>query len=153
MRHIFQDNLTVGEGNCFAACVASILELPLAEVPNFCAAAAGTGWWPGFQHWLGERGLYAIGVKLGAGRPAMSPAAFGVPCILTGTSPRGDWRHSVVAFTAVGGFEFDHDPNPNHDGRWPHDITEVTFLACLNVKRCLHRQRTTDAAVDVLIEE
>lgn len=34
---VFQDVFTPGYGNCMAACVASILELPLQDVPNFRA--------------------------------------------------------------------------------------------------------------------
>ncbi len=45
------------EGNCFAACVASVLDLPLEEVPNFCVAE---NWMEVFQDWLAARGLAAV---------------------------------------------------------------------------------------------
>src|SRR5260370_22421604 len=50
------------EGNCFAACVASILEMSLVEVPNFCAV--DNGWWAAFQAWLAERGLCAVDINI-----------------------------------------------------------------------------------------
>ena len=40
-------------GDCFRACVASILELPIDEVPHFCAAEE---WIPPLQAWFRERG-------------------------------------------------------------------------------------------------
>lgn len=35
------------EGNCQAACVASILEIPIDDVPNY----HGDGWWDKWQEW------------------------------------------------------------------------------------------------------
>ena len=53
---IEQTILTPPDGNCFAACVASILEVPLAEVPSVPEPA----WWPALEAWLAPRGLAVL---------------------------------------------------------------------------------------------
>ena len=60
MKPVDQTILTAPGGNCFAACVASILELPLADVPNFCSEER---WWNALQIWLcaiGDAGFMGI---------------------------------------------------------------------------------------------
>lgn len=90
-------------GNCFSAAVASIMELPLSEVPFFMGS---DDWWPGFLAWLLPRGWVAAYIPkedLGG----LRPKGF---YILSGQSPRGP--HVVVAE----GYQVVHDPNPKRDG-------------------------------------
>ena len=54
MKPVDQTTYGLNNGNCFSACIASILEIPLEEVPLFLGAH-----WPGFAPWLAERGLAA----------------------------------------------------------------------------------------------
>lgn len=93
-------------GNCMAACVASIMELPIACVPNFAAAER---WWDEFENWLAERG-YGVVVQHGEGGWFMSPGLF---AIASGKSPRGEWAHCVVVDSACCVV---HDPNPSGGG-------------------------------------
>jgi hypothetical protein len=44
-------------GNCFAACIASILEIPLDKVPN---VMSHDDWFARFNWWLNKIGLYLI---------------------------------------------------------------------------------------------
>lgn len=101
-------------GDCFATCVAMVLDLPQPDVPNFCAV--GDAWWEGFLLWCEGQGITAMEVKLQPG--ALSRLTAGIPCILSGLSPRGTWQHSVVGVTTEGGFAYLHDPHP-----------DATFLA------------------------
>jgi hypothetical protein len=117
--------------DCFATCVAMILDLD--DVPNF--QAAGPGWWRRLQEWLSRRNLLAVEVRLppeGRSVTAMTP---GVPVILSGKSPRGDWPHAVVGLTRWDdGFEFAHDPHPA--GGWlDGPVQRVTFFAALRPDR------------------
>lgn len=102
--------------NCFRACVATLLRLPIEEVPQGCDGA--TWDWDAFQLWLAERGLQAVEIGFGNGGtlyPVMRP----VPCIVTGPSPREctTGRHAVVGlFTGLDGFELTHDVHPS--GMW-----------------------------------
>jgi len=118
------------KGDCFATCVAMILGLQQDEVPNFCGIA--TDWWPGFQKWLEERHLVAIEVNLPPppwkNLGALTP---GVPVILTGKSPRGDWLHSIVGMTRWDeGFEILYDPHPAGGG-FDGPLKHVLFFAAL----------------------
>lgn len=113
------DSLTEAPGNCWAACIASILEVPLDDLPD-----EATYWKPG-QHqaksyipyekamfaWLRERGLLLVEIKL--------PDVFfrggewDVYCILAGPSPRNpEVTHAVVGQ----GTRIVHDPHPSRAG-------------------------------------
>ena len=95
-------------GNCFAACIASLLELPLDALPNFCALE---GWREATDRWLGDRGFFYLDVAPG---PGFSPeTAFGRAGyhIMSGPGPRG-LRHSVVGRAG----RMVHDPHPSGDG-------------------------------------
>src|SRR6266403_1260823 len=39
-------------GDCFAACIASILEVPIDGFPNFLASDGDKTWWDRWQDWL-----------------------------------------------------------------------------------------------------
>lgn len=90
-------------GNCMAACVASVLELDLDDVPNFAANPPDT-YWLSFIEWLMERGWYAVCFE----------GTFPYPgyYMVSGDSPRGDFKHLVVYCDD----ELAHDPHPSGDG-------------------------------------
>src|ERR1051325_5153699 len=57
-----QTILSPPDGNCFAACVASILELRIDDVPNFKQPADHSQeWWFQWQRWLEVRNLAFVG--------------------------------------------------------------------------------------------
>lgn len=91
------------EGNCFASCVASIFEVPLDEVPNFCTTK---DWYERLGAWANERGLYPIMFPYS---DEWVPPGY---AILSGKSPRGDFLHAVVSFKG----EVIHDPHPSKQG-------------------------------------
>lgn len=93
-------------GNCFSACVASLLELSIDEVPYFMGH---DDWYGAFADWLKPRGLYPLTFKVRAGDDEWRPAGFH---ILSGKSPRGDFDHSVVAYAG----KVVHDPHPSRAG-------------------------------------
>ncbi len=122
-------------GNCWTACVASILELPLSEIPDEAAF-----WKPGMtpmeswrpylrsmHEWLHERGITLIEVaakNLNFCGPIECFEKF--PSILVGPSPRNPERglHAVVGL----GGNIIHDPHWSRAGlsgeplEWSHDI-------------------------------
>lgn len=101
MKPVYQTIFDDQQGNCMAACVASLLELPLDAVPN----PHTTTWWDDWQAWLKERGLYLVEAT-GAD---WTPPGF---AILVGTSPRGPWQHACVTYNG----EIVHDPHPDGGG-------------------------------------
>jgi hypothetical protein len=126
---------SAGLGDCFSACVACILDLPQDVVPLFCAWEGH--WFWQFQEWLEMFHLTAI--ELNMQQRCMCPVTPGVPCILTGKSPRGSWLHAVVATTDRGGFNFYHDPHP--DGNFlDGEPKYVLFFAPLRPDRAWRRK-------------
>jgi hypothetical protein len=103
-------------GNCMAAAIASVLELPLEDVPNFVAFP---DWWGQLERFLGERGLGAVDLPYGGSKDVALTMAHRQVVLLAGRSPRGDYQHVIVAEalwrTEPGGwwFEFLHDPHPD----------------------------------------
>lgn len=108
-------------GNCFSACVASILHLPVEDVPWFMGPE---DWWAGFLDWLRPRGLSAISFPL---RDGVCGYLDGVHHILSGKSPREQdgelLDHSVVAL----GEEVVHDPHPSRGGLVTRTDTIILF--------------------------
>ena len=109
MKPVDQTTFGYPHGNCFSACVASLLELPIDAVPFFMGA--GDDWYEKFSLWLSfhGKGFYPVGFKLEKNGLGWTPAGLH---ILTGKSPRGDFLHSVVAR----GRSIVHDPHPDRTG-------------------------------------
>lgn len=99
---------TIHPGNCFVACLASLLDLPIWMVPPFelmfWRGDEDNHWLSRVNRWLGR--MFALRMVRTDGHPASIPAAH---YIASGLSPRGV-RHSVV----YSGGALAHDPH--HSG-------------------------------------
>lgn len=97
-------------GDCFRACVASLLCLPIEDVPHFCngPASANGEWFRHLTRWANTRGLFVVYYE---GLPDGWAEANGYG-IVGGKSPRGDWQHAVIFRGSV----LAHDPHPSRDG-------------------------------------
>ena len=106
------------EGNCFAACIATVFEVGLDEVPNF--AAFGSEWWDKLQDWLKPRNLAFIELEAKGGEmPAIPLLPDGVLCLACGMAARGFNNSVVVKYRSRDGkhwVELVHDPHPSDDG-------------------------------------
>ena len=89
-------------GNCFSACVASLLDLEVSDVPYFMASDP---WWRRFEKWLLPRGYWPVMVPVDRN---WSPPGLH---ILLGDTADGT-PHSVVAR----GRKIVHDPHPGKPG-------------------------------------
>lgn len=97
------------KGDCFRACLATILGLPIKAVPHFATLDYAPDVFVAMNcaiAWLNSRG-YEMWMGLDDGE---NPLPL---CIINGTSPRGI-RHSVVGDTESG--EMLHDPHPSRAG-------------------------------------
>lgn len=98
-------------GNCLAACVASLLELPIEDVPNFCAFEQ---WVHEYVSFLNEHGFDLIANHYFPDGPFPRDLGAGVDglFIAAGPSPRG-LNHAVIIDTRG---NLIHDPHPSRAG-------------------------------------
>lgn len=95
-------------GNCMSACIASLLELPIAQVPYFMGTEGEPDdlWKKRINRWLAPHGFSFMYFKAARDFTQWPPGYY----VLTGRSPRG--LHAVVAK----GDRIVHDPHPSRDG-------------------------------------
>lgn len=120
MKPVTQTVTTVPGGNCFSACVASLLELSIDEVPYFMSDPET--WWERFLDWLRPRGYYALCVPYST---SWWPNGYH---IIGGRSPR-DTSHAVVGL----GEKIVHDPHPDRTGLVKRE--DVTLLVPIDPGR------------------
>lgn len=91
-------------GNCFQACIASLLELP-----HFCDGR--DDWYGAFTSWCIERGFEPMLFK--TSKDGWLPAGLH---ILSGQSPRKPDHPNALHAVVARGREIIHDPNPTRMG-------------------------------------
>lgn len=106
-------------GNCFATCIAAILELPQEEVPNFVAA---DNWWTATQEFLCDYGYSLVSVDAGHENNYFYHGGY---LIAGGPGPRGH-RHCVVYNRG----EPVMDPHP--DGTFLERVDRYYFFVALD---------------------
>lgn len=121
MREVQQTIFEPPLGDCFRACIASILDLEIDDVPNF--NEHGDDWWCAFGKWLASRGMVAFEVWIPDGGDqswcSTVDKLTDVFAIVTFDSPRGDWLHCAVADATTGVVVW--DPFPGATKGWPLD--------------------------------
>lgn len=128
MKPVMQTTFGFPGGNCFSACVASLLHLPIEDVPYFMGA--DDKWWDMFLAWLEPRGYYAICFPLRADQAL--PGYY----VLSGRSPRGTADadlHSVVAR----GLKIVHDPSPEPRRGELLSREDAIVLVPLDPRQCI----------------
>lgn len=135
MKPVFQKIFDDRKGDCFAACLASLLEIPLEEVPNFRDLQEQPGGkdmvWQA-DEWLREKhSKRFLGIEIyhpGGGERTDICLLNRLFCanqnefvLLSGESPRknvdGSKKyHCVIGKADCWGFEVVHDPHPEGGG-------------------------------------
>ena len=132
MKPVQQTTFGQKKGNCFSACVASILELTLDEVPWFIGSE---DWFAAFTEWLKPLGYWPLMLKVGIVRKfdeigqgyvseTWLPSGY---WIAGGECSRG-W-HAVIFRDG----DFVHDPHPSNEGL--KKIEDATLLIPLDPVR------------------
>lgn len=108
-------------GNCFQAALASILELPLDDVPDFCNDNWQGDWESDLNEWLYQYGLFSFTVDVGKSEPGsmewLTDNCYVMAAVQSAlrkewTTPNGSKEqalHSVVYHKG----KVVHDPNPD----------------------------------------
>ncbi len=115
-------------GNCWEACLASLLEIPIEDVPELNAGDPEDTeglWVLNTNTWLATRGLMFLEF------PSLPPddyAHMGIDTyhIIIGPSPRKNGSHAVVGRNG----KIVHDPHPDKtgllNGKWMHAVLVKT---------------------------
>lgn len=111
------------QGNCFAACIASILEIPIEDVPNFCVDYP-EDWFFRASDFVRDRYGYVFVMFLHNNSIGDTVSRMGYS-IVGGKSPRGDFGHSVVYYSD----RLAHDPHPSGDGIIGDPTDYILFVA------------------------
>ena len=103
-------------GNCYSACLASILEISIDEVPNFTEA---DDFWTAVRTWLRERGWGVIGAAF---NDIFTPDDLDGYQIVCGESPRG-LKHATVWLNG----KMVHDPHPDRNGIYEAESADILY--------------------------
>ncbi len=119
MKKVYQTKFGAEEGNCFQACVASVLEFALEEVPDFCTEFEGEKYYEQFVKWLNECGFSAIPINVDADldRPNYKGCY-----LVVGGKNKDNVMHSVIYKDGV----LVHNPNKHCKGIKP-EIVDIIF--------------------------
>lgn len=122
MKPVDQTRFGAPYGNCFPACVATIFELDLEQVPHTCHLDYINGteqeWWRPFKAWCLDA-LRVEPITFGAANEWYTE--LDAPCIISGPAVRGlmhstVWQHGKMV----------HDPHPDRSGLIK--VTEVMLF-------------------------
>lgn len=134
MKPVMQTLFNTTNGNCFQACVASIMELPLTNVPNFMDFNDDKGhWWREFGAWLRRRNMFHYSVELAEpNRGEWADWLEDKQLIYLGSIKSGGVHHALV----LKGTNVIHDPWPNNAKFTFDDIVDIQFFLCIDPSKC-----------------
>jgi len=110
------------ESDCLEACVASVLELDLSQIPNFFAG--DEDWFVNLEKFLAEFDLQPLRLDAGETRDHWTPSGYH---LIWGTTRRSTF-HSVVGWAG----EMVHDPHPDRTGLLADEVWMVFISRLAN---------------------
>ena len=126
MKPVMQ-TMTGTEGNCFPACIASLLEIRIDEIPSL----GDLTWVSELNEWLRPRGLVHLDIRIAKDEIEEFFSDKDFHHVLTGPSPRLDgYDHSVIGRRGV----MVHDPYI--DGMGLDDEDNGYITVGILVSRC-----------------
>lgn len=118
---VYQTRFGDKNGNCFQACVASLFELTLEQVPDFCNEEPRDEWSARYIRWLNERGLSYVPLEL-VGPDALESDWLRDCFVIVSGKNADDVRHCVIYRNGQPA----HNPNRNCRGITP-DRVDIIF--------------------------
>jgi len=122
MKKVYQTVFNDTLGDCFRACVASIFEFPIEEMPNFWEQTQDVSeFWQLNDDWISKnKGYRAISLEF---KKKDRHLVDGILCIACANSPRGDIDHAVIWQDCLL-----HDPHPSNAGLAEEPDTFTLFV-------------------------
>lgn len=138
MKPVFQTRYGKENGNCFQAAVASLFELELKEVPDFCNehSTATEEWYEAFVEWLRKRGYTARCIF----ENDLTVGNYKDCYLLVGGKNKEGINHCVIYKNG----EVVHNPNKNCSGIKPETID---LIFPLNPKKMMNDVSSTVIAL------
>jgi hypothetical protein len=141
MKPVKQTKFGPVEGNCFAACLASLLEVPIEEIK--IGKADSPNWLENLQAFLKPKNLFFLEVRIDVAVNYPLYAMNGIYCIMSGRSPRIFEGHETVNHCIVGQLDYNqkenrvvytalHDPHPDKTFLKPKTLWGLGFLIALD---------------------
>jgi hypothetical protein len=130
MKPVTQTKFGHGEGNCFAACIASLLHTSIDDVPNLQGDETWRTYIDRVHEWLSEIGLAYIEVKRG-GFETCASDMWGYH-LICGDGPRKRETGQIIQHAVVGcAGRILWDPHPSRDGLLPESPTNPYYFGFL----------------------
>ncbi len=109
------------DGNCFSACIASLFDLHIEEVPNFVTMVPKDGDWAApLREWLRPRGFGFLTIGLNGDESILQGLDGYV--IVSGQSSRGLY-HATIWHRG----ELVHDPHPSQCGIRSPEFVDLVY--------------------------
>lgn len=119
-----QTKLAPPDGNCMQACVASLFDLPLEDVPNFMTLPS---WWRALWEWAEPRGWNVLMWREG-GLDSLSPGAWSSLGIASIAPTGARYRHCVLMSMGSGLLVMDPYPGAEQDRQLDTDEIEYVMV-------------------------
>ena len=134
MKPVYQTVLNDVLGDCFRACVVSIFEFPIEEMPNFWEQTQDVSeFWRLNDKWTTKNlGFRCI---LSQFDEKDKHLVDGILCVACAKSPRGNVDHAVVWLSGVL-----HDPHPSNAGLDEEPDTFALFVPLDPNRRSLYEK-------------
>jgi hypothetical protein len=118
----------VGDEDCLAASLASLLDLPLGVVPVFRRSKDGHSQMRCTQRWLANLGYTLVEIRLTGKRAPWRVMSVPVPCIVVVKST-ATYDHACVGTVSRAGISITHDPARTDMRLDKYETVAVMFLA------------------------
>ena len=129
MIKVYQTKYGKKDGNCFQACVASVMEMKLDDVPDFCNIYSEDTWYIEFAKWLEQFNLSSVMINVTKSMIESSDL-FDVCCKgyhIAGVSTSHDTKHAIV----IKDGDMVFNPNINDKKEYTtKDIEDVQVFVC-----------------------
>ncbi len=136
MKKVYQTKYGEEHGNCYQACLASLLEIELCDVPDFCNLYSADAWFLRLNIWLRQFGLATLCVEVDHTDIIIKEHLRDCYVIASGKTKEGV-LHSVIWLNG----KIVHNPNVNCAGIEP-ETTDIIFPC--DVSRAIRHSATTN---------